>query len=63
MEKFAERYCKQNEGVFASADGPYLLAFAIIMLNTDVHNPKAEQKMQCEDFVSMCQTQVGRQTA
>lgn len=58
MEKFAEKFCKDNDGVFASADGPYLLAFAIIMLNTDVHNPKAERKMQSDDFVNMCQTQV-----
>lgn len=59
MEKFAERYCRDNEGAFASADGPYLLAFALIMLNTDAHNPRAEKKLSCEDFVTMCQAQVG----
>ena len=58
MEKFAEKFCRDNPGAFDSADGPYLLSFAIIMLNTDVHNPKAESKMQCEDFVNMCQAQV-----
>lgn len=58
MEKFAERYCRDNEGAFSSADGPYLLAFALIMLNTDAHNPRAEKKLGCEDFVTMCQAQV-----
>ena len=58
MEKFAERYCLDNEGAFASADGPYLLAFALIMLNTDAHNPRAEKKLSSEDFVNMCQAQV-----
>ena len=58
MEKFAERYCRDNEGAFASADGPYLLAFALIMLNTDAHNPRAEKKLSCDDFVTMCQAQV-----
>ena len=58
MEKFAERYCRDNEGTFSSADGPYLLAFALIMLNTDAHNPRADKKLSCEDFVTMCQAQV-----
>ena len=36
MEKFAERYCSQNEGVFANPDTAYVLAYSLIMLNTDV---------------------------
>ena len=39
MEKFAERYCILNKGVFPSADCAFILAFSIIMLNTDLHNP------------------------
>ena len=58
MEKFAERYCKDNPDVFKSADGAYLLSFALIMLNTDAHNPMADKKLSLEDFVSMCQYQV-----
>jgi hypothetical protein len=42
VEKFAEAYCRDNPGAFATADGAYLLSFAIIMLNTDAHNPMAE---------------------
>jgi Sec7-like guanine-nucleotide exchange factor len=58
MEKFAERYCRDNPGAFGSADGAYLLAFALIMLNTDAHNPQADKKLSVDDFVSMCQVQV-----
>ena len=58
MEKFAERYCKDNKKAFARTDSAYLLAFAIIMLNTDAHNPMADKKLSCQDFVQMCQNQV-----
>jgi Sec7-like guanine-nucleotide exchange factor len=40
MEKFAERYCKSNPGSFKSADVAYVLAYSVIMLNTDAHNPQ-----------------------
>lgn len=53
MEKFAGRYCQDNPSTFKSADDAYVLAFAIIMLNTDAHNPMADQHMTREDFVSM----------
>ena len=42
MEKFASRYCScnPNQGVFASADTAYVLAFSVIMLTTDLHSPQ-----------------------
>lgn len=58
MERFAERYCKDNPDVFQTSDGAYLLSFALIMLNTDAHNPMADKKLSLEDFISMCQFQV-----
>jgi len=39
MEKFAESFTLQNPDVFPSADTAFVLAFSIIMLNTDLHNP------------------------
>lgn len=56
MEAFADRYCECNPDQvknFKSSDTVFLLAFAIIMLNTDLHNPsvKAERKMKLDDFV------------
>jgi Sec7-like guanine-nucleotide exchange factor len=40
MEKFAERYVSCNPGSFKSADVAYVLAYSVIMLNTDAHNPQ-----------------------
>ena len=53
MEKFAERYTRQNDDVFPSADTAFILAFSVIMLNTDLHNPniKPEKKMTLESFI------------
>jgi len=54
MEKFASRYCECNpnreRNVFASADAAYVLAYSIIMLNTDLNNPQVKKKMTCEEF-------------
>lgn len=51
MEKFAERYCRDNPGLFESADAAYVLAYAVIMLNTDAHNPMVWPKMTKADFI------------
>ncbi|CAI9765193.1 unnamed protein product [Fraxinus pennsylvanica] len=51
MEKFAERYCKCNPKVFTSADTAYVLAYAVILLNTDAHNPMVKNKMSAEEFI------------
>ena len=55
MEKFAERYTLQNEDVFPSADTAFILSFAVIMLQTDLHNPniKPEKKMTCATFINI----------
>ncbi|GJY92991.1 brefeldin A-inhibited guanine nucleotide-exchange protein 5 [Tanacetum coccineum] len=39
MENFADRYRAENPGLFKNADTAYAYAYAIIMLNTDAHNP------------------------
>lgn len=53
MEKFAERFTTQNPNVFPTADAAFILAFSVIMLNTDLHNPaiKAERRMTKEGFI------------
>lgn len=52
LEKFAAIYWAQNPDVFPSADTAFVLSFAIIMLQTDAHNPniKPEKKMKKVDF-------------
>ncbi|XP_078432410.1 SEC7-like guanine nucleotide exchange family protein [Wolffia australiana] len=51
MEKFAERYCKCNPNSFTSADTAYVLAYSVIMLNTDAHNVMVKHKMSKADFI------------
>ena len=53
MEKFAERFTAQNPDVFPSADTAFILAFSVIMLNTDLHNPsiKPERRMTVDSFI------------
>ncbi|XP_062218449.1 brefeldin A-inhibited guanine nucleotide-exchange protein 1-like isoform X2 [Phragmites australis] len=51
MEKFAERFCKCNPNSFTSADTAYVLAYSVIMLNTDAHNTMVKDKMSKSDFI------------
>ena len=56
LQAFAHRYCCSNPELakqFRSSDAIFLLSFAIIMLNTDLHNAniKPERKMKLEDFI------------
>ncbi|KAM6927422.1 IQ motif and SEC7 domain-containing protein 1 [Xenentodon cancila] len=56
IEAFSQRYCICNPGVvqqFRNPDTIFMLAFAIILLNTDMYSPnvKPERKMKLEDFV------------
>ncbi|PRD24997.1 UNVERIFIED_CONTAM: Cytohesin-1 [Trichonephila clavipes] len=53
MEKFAQRYCQLNPGVFSNTDTCYVLSFAIIMLNTSLHNPSVKEKPTVETFITM----------
>ncbi|KIM46215.1 hypothetical protein M413DRAFT_441285 [Hebeloma cylindrosporum] len=52
MLKFAERYIAGNTKTpFASADAAYILAYSVIMLNTDAHNPQVKKRMTKSDFL------------
>ncbi|XP_050394134.1 cytohesin-1 isoform X1 [Patella vulgata] len=53
MECFAQRYCDLNSDVFKNTDTCYVLSFAIIMLNTSLHNPSVKDKPTVERFISM----------
>jgi len=52
MEAFARGVYEANPSVFANSDAAYVLAFAIIMLNTDLHSPQIANKMTLDQFVS-----------
>ncbi|KAJ3239358.1 guanine nucleotide exchange protein for ADP-robosylation factor [Chytriomyces hyalinus] len=51
MLKFAERFVLQNPGKFSSADTAYVLAYSVIMLNTDQHNAQVKKRMTKADFL------------
>ncbi|GAA5897123.1 hypothetical protein JCM8208_003734 [Rhodotorula glutinis] len=51
MLKFAERYTAGNPGTFANADTAYILAFSVILLNTDAHNPQVKKPMTQAEFI------------
>lgn len=53
MEKFAIRYCQQNPGVFEDTDTCFVLSFAVIMLNTSLHNPSVREKPTLERFITL----------
>jgi len=53
METFAQRYCQLNPELFTNPDTCYVLSFAIIMLNTSLHNPSVKDKPSVEQFISM----------
>jgi len=53
MESFAQRYCQLNPDIFTNSDTCYVLSFAIIMLNTSLHNPSVKDKPTIETFINM----------
>lgn len=51
MLKFANRYVMGNPNAFANADTAYILAYSVILLNTDLHSSKIARRMTKEDFI------------
>lgn len=52
MQQFSNKYMLDNpeNPYLQNADSAYLLAFAMIMLNTDLHNSSIKQKMTLDQF-------------
>jgi Sec7-like guanine-nucleotide exchange factor len=54
VASFSEAYCRDQtsaaRGDTLQPDAAYTLAFAAIMLNTDLHNPRVKRKMTCAEF-------------
>jgi len=51
MEAFASQFYQNNPTNFANSDVVYVLAFSLIMLNTDAHNPSVKNKMSKAAFI------------
>lgn len=53
MQQFSVQYYKDNSSLFEEADAVYVLSFAIIMLQTDLHNISISKKMPLAQFQIM----------
>ncbi|KAF3767230.1 hypothetical protein M406DRAFT_79680 [Cryphonectria parasitica EP155] len=51
MLQFASRYLAGNPNAFASSDTAYVLAYSVILLNTDLHSSKIARRMTKPDFI------------
>ncbi|ORX42018.1 hypothetical protein BCR36DRAFT_416325 [Piromyces finnis] len=52
IKSFADKYYLDNPTIYNTADYPYILAYSLIMLNTDLHNPKVKNKITVKQFIS-----------
>ncbi|KAJ2442856.1 guanine nucleotide exchange protein for ADP-robosylation factor, partial [Coemansia sp. RSA 2440] len=53
MLKFAERFVMSNpDAGFANADAAYVLAYSVVLLNTDQHSPQVKHRMTRAEFIS-----------
>ena len=55
MEAFSKQYCSQNTTDFKHTDTCYIFSFAIIMLNTSLHNRSVREKdrLTKDQFINM----------
>eukprot|EP01018_Ginkgo_biloba_P015043 Gb_26378 [translate_table: standard] len=51
LEAFAERYYEQSPHILADKDAAFILAYSLILLNTDQHNTQVKKKMTEDDFI------------
>lgn len=52
LEAFAAYYHQCNPKKFATSDPVYILAFSMILLNTDLHNPNNPCRMSKDIFIT-----------
>ena len=52
LTAFSAEYCKQNPRTLCD-NSVYLLAYGLMMLQTDAHNPNVQKKMELSDFSKM----------
>ncbi|MFH4975376.1 hypothetical protein AB6A40_002085 [Gnathostoma spinigerum] len=53
VNAFAKRYCENNPTVFSSIDTCYILCFAVVMLNTSLHNRNVKNSLSLDGFITM----------
>ncbi|KAF2456402.1 hypothetical protein BDY21DRAFT_305451, partial [Lineolata rhizophorae] len=53
FDAFADRYQECNPGIFSSQDAAHFLAFSIVILHTDLFNPRNKTKMRKPEYVKI----------
>ncbi|KNE73111.1 hypothetical protein AMAG_17261 [Allomyces macrogynus ATCC 38327] len=51
LDAWARAYCAANPGTYRDPTTAFVLAFSVIMLNTDAHNPAVKKKMTLAEFI------------
>ncbi|KAI9596327.1 hypothetical protein BDF19DRAFT_438767 [Syncephalis fuscata] len=51
VETFSRVYFELNPEYLATQEATYVLAFSIILLNTDLHSPQVKYRMKIEDYM------------
>ncbi|EOA15896.1 hypothetical protein CARUB_v10003987mg [Capsella rubella] len=51
LEAFSERYYEQSPHILINKDAAFVLAYSIILLNTDQHHSQVKTRMTEEDFI------------
>jgi brefeldin A-resistance guanine nucleotide exchange factor 1 len=51
LEAFAKNYFALVKEPFANADAAYILAYSVVMLNVDQHNPQVTHRMTEQEFI------------
>ncbi|KAJ3050187.1 hypothetical protein HK097_008837 [Rhizophlyctis rosea] len=52
LKSFANKYAADNPGLFPDPDEAHGLSFAIVLLNTDQHNPNSKRRMTAQQFIN-----------
>jgi brefeldin A-inhibited guanine nucleotide-exchange protein len=53
MQYFGNKYYKDNKHLYPKADVAYYLAYSIIIIQTDIHNPNVTEKRGLKGFILM----------
>ena len=53
LESFASKFYNDNNTLFANADCAYYLSYAIMILQTELHNPNLKERMSLETFMKI----------
>ena len=53
LESFASKYYNDNNTLFTNADCAYYLSYAIMILQTELHNPNLKERMSLETFMKI----------